>query len=132
MKQLTLVSVYAPTFRESVSDKESLFHDLQLVIDGVAYQMFLGDWNACHWGMVCRTEPRVVNEAGLSLLSSRAFTTLFDPLTFILFLFLLKLITNPTLTTLFDPVILFLFFLLKIIANHVHSKAYCHAKARPH
>ena len=45
---------YAPTFRASVSDKESFFHDLQLVIDGVASDdilVVMGDWNV-HVGSI--------------------------------------------------------------------------------
>ena len=80
-KQLTLVSVYAPTFRASVSDKESFFHDLQLVIDGMASDdilVVMGDWNACVesiggdslWdGALGRHGVGAMNEAGLSLMS---------------------------------------------------------------
>ena len=41
--------MHAPTFRASVSDKESFFHDLQLVINGMATDdilVVMGDWNA--------------------------------------------------------------------------------------
>ena len=76
-KQLTLVSVNAPTFRASVSDKENFFHDMQLVIDGMASDdilVVMGDWNA-HVGSIGGDSvgwsfgtPGVgaMNEAGMS------------------------------------------------------------------
>ena len=45
---MTIVSVYAPTFRSSVEDKEKFYSDVQLTLDEVNKQdllMLVGDFN---------------------------------------------------------------------------------------
>ncbi len=80
-KHLTLVSVYAPTFRAPESEKDDFFDDLQVVLDGVPSDdvlVVMGDWNARVgsnmgdglWdGTLGRHGVGARNEAGLALLS---------------------------------------------------------------
>ena len=81
---ITVVSVYAPTFRAPVEEKEKFYSDLQDTLDGVSEQdllLIVGDLNArvgsTEWGGSSVSWPGVrgvhgagkVNEAGAELLS---------------------------------------------------------------
>ena len=81
VQHLVIVSVYAPTFRAPIVEKEGFYEDLQRVLDQVSERdvlVVMGDWNARvgssvgrgQWdGVIGRHGLGKMNEAGLFLLS---------------------------------------------------------------
>ena len=78
LKAITFISVYAPTFKAKVSEKESFYYDLQRAIETVPsgdIMIVLGDFNA-RVGNDWHTWKGVIGNQGFDEVNANGFTLL--------------------------------------------------------